>query len=126
VDLRWGQVDLKGGVLHVRHSPPTASANSADKLYEIILTGVDSERPRQAEKAVALCRRAWRVVHRLHPGEFDRDVPNPWDGVTIKRRTKARKPAVTREDVYRFATGAIEQGKPEAAGRHLFRMVAAA
>jgi hypothetical protein len=51
----------------------------------------------------------------LHPDEFDRDVPNPWDGVTIKRRTKAKKPAVTRADVYRFAYGAIEHGRPEAA-----------
>jgi len=88
---------------------------SADKIYEKVLTGPDGERPRQAEKAVALCRRAWRVVHRLHPGEFDREVPNPWDGVTIKRRTKAKKAAVTRDDVYRFAAGAIEHGKPEAA-----------
>ena len=53
---------------------------SADKIYGIILAGPDGERPRQAEKVVALCRRAWRVVRRLHPGEFDRDVPNPWDG----------------------------------------------
>ena len=88
---------------------------SADKIYERVLAGPDGERPRQAEKAVALCRRAWRVVHRLYPAEFDRDVPNPWDGVTIKRRVKANKPAVTREDVYKFAYGAIELGKPEAA-----------
>ena len=47
------------------------------------------------------------LVHRLYPTEFNRDVPNPWDGVTIKRRVKAKKRAVTREDVYRFADGAI-------------------
>jgi len=88
---------------------------SADKIYEKVLVGPDGNRPRQAEKGVALCRRAWRVVHRLYPGEFDRDVPNPWDGVTIKRRAKAKKPAVTRADVYRFAYGAIEHGRPEAA-----------
>jgi hypothetical protein len=88
---------------------------SADKIYGIILAGPKGERPRQAEKVVALCRHAWRVVHRLHPAEFDRDVPNPWDGVTLKRRTKAKKHAVTRDDVYRFAAGAIDHGKPEAA-----------
>ena len=81
----------------------SVSPISADKIYEIILTGPDGERPRQAEKVVALCRRAWRVVHRLHPGEFDREVPNPWDGVTIKRRVKAKKSAVTRDQVYAFA-----------------------
>ena len=88
---------------------------SADKIYEIILAVPNGERPRQAEKAVALCRRAWRVVHRLHPAEFDRAMPNPWDGVTIKRRTKAKKFAVTRDQVYAFASGAIERGRPEAA-----------
>jgi len=88
---------------------------SADKIYGIILNGPDGERPRQAEKAVALCRRAWRVVHRLHPGEFDRDVPNPWNGVTMQRRVKGKKQAVTREQVYKFAWGAIELGRPEAA-----------
>ena len=62
-----------------------------------------------------MCRRAWNVVHRLHPGEFDPNVPNPWKGVTMKRRVKAKKPAVTRDDVYKFAAGALEQGKPEAA-----------
>jgi hypothetical protein len=38
---------------------------SADKVYEKILAGPDGERPRQAEKVVALCWRAWRVVHRF-------------------------------------------------------------
>ena len=88
---------------------------SADKVYEIILSAPTGARPRQAEKAVALCRRAWRVVHRLYPSEFDRDVPNPWDGVTIRRRVKRKKPSVTRDQVYAFAWGAIERGRPEAA-----------
>jgi len=87
---------------------------SADKIYGLILAGPKGERPRQAEKAVALCRRAWRVVHRLHPSEFNRDLPNPWDGVTLQRRVKHKKPAVTRDEVYRFAWGAIERGQPEA------------
>jgi hypothetical protein len=34
----------------------------------------------------------------------------------MEQRTKATKPAATREDVYRFAWGAIEAGRPEAAG----------
>src|SRR5262249_10978558 len=44
-----------------------------------------------------------------------RDVPNPWDGVTMEQRTKATKPTATREEVYKFARGAIEAGRPEAA-----------
>lgn len=88
---------------------------SADKIYDIICRGPRGPRPRQGEKAVALCRRAWRVVHRLHPNQFDRDLPNPWDGVTKQRRTKGIKSAATREQVYAFAWGCIEQGQPEAA-----------
>jgi hypothetical protein len=88
---------------------------SADKIYDIICNGPRGPRPRQGEKAVALCRRAWRVVHRLHPQQFDRDVPNPWEGITKQRRTKGTKAAVTREQVYAFAWGCIEHGQPEAA-----------
>ncbi len=54
-------------------------------------------------------------MHRLHPTEFDKLVPNPWDGVTRKRRVKKTKAAVTREQVYAFAWGCIERGNPEAA-----------
>jgi hypothetical protein len=88
---------------------------SADKIYDIICKGPRGIRPRQGEKAVALCCRAWRVVHRLHPSQFNRDVPNPWEGVTKQRRTKATKAAATREQVYTFAWGCIECGQPEAA-----------
>jgi hypothetical protein len=88
---------------------------SADKIYDIVCNGPRGPRPRQGEKVVALCRRAWRVVHRLHPRQFDRDVPNPWDGVTKQRRTKGTKSAATREQVYAFAWGCIEHGQPEAA-----------
>jgi hypothetical protein len=88
---------------------------SADRIYELIIQGPRGERLRQGEKAVALCRRAWRVVHRLYPDQFNRDVPNPWEGVTRKRRTKAIKFAATRDQVYAFAWGCIERGQPEAA-----------
>jgi hypothetical protein len=88
---------------------------AADKIYEQVCAGPNGARPRQGEKVIALCRAAWRVVHRLHPGAFNREVPNPWDGVTKQRRTMATKPAATREQVYRFAVGAIEAGRPEAA-----------
>ncbi len=87
---------------------------SADKIYEIICNGPRGLRPRQGEKAVALCRRAWRVVHRLYPSQFDRAVPNPWEGVTKQRRTKRTKAAATREQVYAFAWGCIERRQPEA------------
>jgi hypothetical protein len=59
---------------------------SADKIYELVLSGPRGLRPRQVEKLVGLCARTWSVVHRLFPDVFDRDVPNPWRGVTKDRR----------------------------------------
>ncbi len=87
---------------------------SADKIYELVVSGPRGLRPRQGEKLVGLCARAWSVVHRLYPDVFNSDVPNPWRGVTKNRRTKAIKPAVTRDEVYVFANTAIAAGYPEA------------
>jgi hypothetical protein len=86
-----------------------------DKLYKILANGKNGPRLRTAEKIVTLCRKAWRVIHRLYPHEFDTAVPNPWVGVTLKSRVKLTKPAVTRDQVYRFALGCIEHGQPECA-----------
>ena len=88
---------------------------SADKIYELVVAGPRGTRPRQGEKVVGLCARAWSVVHRLQPNVFNKDIPNPWRGVTKNRRTKATKPAATRDQVYTFAKTAIDKGYAEAA-----------
>ena len=89
--------------------------DGADKLYDKIIQGKKGERLRQGEKAVKLCSKAWRVVYRLHPREFNKDVVDPWAGVALKRRVKKTKPAATREQVYAFAWGCIDRGRPEPA-----------
>jgi integrase len=88
---------------------------AADKIYSIVINGPRGLRLRQGEKVISVCRHAWRVVHRLYPDLFDKAVPNPWQGVTKRRRTLKTKPAATRDEVYRFARGAIDAGLPEAA-----------
>jgi hypothetical protein len=85
----------------------------ADKLYDRFVTGEKGMRLRTAEKMVLLCRKAWRVMHRLHPAEFAKDVTNPWVGVTMQTRVKLTKHAVSREQVYTFAHGCVEHGEPE-------------
>jgi hypothetical protein len=93
---------------------------AADKLYAKVrdtpVRKGKTSRPRTAEKVVAICRHAWKVVHRLHPGLFikpltatdvQQQVWNPWEGVAMKRRRKATKPAATRDEVYAFAWGAV-------------------
>lgn len=47
------------------------------------------------------------MVRRLYPDEFDKEVPNPWNGVTIQTRTKLKKSAVDRDQVYAFAWAAL-------------------
>lgn len=104
----------------------TITPRAADKLYEKFIVmkprkasaeDGDGSKPqkrlRTGEKMVGLCRKAWKVVQRLFPKDFPADIPNPWLGVTMKTRVKKVKAAVTRDDVYTFAWGAIERGYPE-------------
>jgi hypothetical protein len=97
------------GNLPIKSITPRA----ADKLYDKFISTDKGERLRRGEKLVTICRKAWRVVHRLYPAEFAKDIPNPWPGVTMKTRTKLTKSAVTREQVYKFARGCIKRGEPE-------------
>ena len=72
----------------------TISPRAADKLYDKFIAatdGADKQRLRTGEKLVGLCRKAWRVVHRLFPDQFDKDVPNPWAGVTLKCAPRRRR-----------------------------------
>lgn len=116
-----GKSGVRIGDRMVAHITPEA----ADKLYarirETPVRKGKTERPRTAEKVVAVCRHAWRVVHRLHPGLFiqaphavSEPVWNPWEGLAMRRRQKTTKPAATREEVYTFAWGAVSAGYPEA------------
>lgn len=95
------------------------TAGAADKLYHLIRDNPkrkgQKQRLRVGEKVVAIAERAWNVVYRLHPDLFAEKVPNPWAGVATTRRKKKAKLAVTREDVYTFAWGALERGHAHAA-----------
>lgn len=75
----------------------------------------EGERWRRGEKVVGYCRTAWGVVGRLYPDALATNVPNPWAGITLKRRTRTVKRAVDRETVYRFAEAAIASERPECA-----------
>jgi len=113
--------DKKGrrtGVKHIKSITPRI----ADKIYDKLVEGPKGERIRTAEKLTVLARKAWKVVHRLYPSEFNKDLPNPWIGVTMKTHVKQIKAAVTRDQVYEFANGCIEAGEVETAAVacHLF------
>jgi len=84
----------------------------ADKIYETSHTRIEGSKGlRAAEKIVLLCRKAWRVVHRLIR-EFQQGRSESLARrVTMKTRVKLTKPAATREQVYMFAHGCIERGE---------------
>lgn len=83
----------------------------AEKIYAKM---IDGEKHRRGEKVVMYCKTVWRLMQPHHPKLFRADVPNPWIGVQLVKRTKAIKAAVDREAVYAFAWAAVEAGRPEA------------
>jgi hypothetical protein len=97
----------------------SVSPRAASKIYKKIIVGPKGQRLRQGEKIVGLCRKVWNVMRPLYPDVFprakDQESINPWMSVTLKRRTKTKKRAVTREEVYKFAWGCIKECRPEPA-----------
>lgn len=93
---------------------PVASVTpaAAEKIYAAMIAG---EKFRRGEKVVMYCKTVWRLMQPHHPQLFRQDVPNPWIGVQLVKRTKMVKAAVDREAVYTFAWAAIEAERPEAA-----------
>ncbi|MCD1266899.1 hypothetical protein B5M44_22040 [Shinella sumterensis] len=86
--------------------------STAEKIYKAF---VDKSAARTAEKVVTYCKAMWKRMRPHHPDLFRQDTPNPWEGVTVKRRTKAVKGYADRETTYAFAEGAIALGRPELA-----------
>lgn len=83
---------------------------AANRIYQHF---VDEGAMRTAEKVVIYCESAWTRMTPHFPSMFRKDVPNPWAGVTRKRRDKMTKGHVDRATVYAFANGAVAKGKPE-------------
>jgi len=83
---------------------------AANQVYKHF---ADAGALRTAEKALMYCETAWSRMLPHFPALFRKDVPNPWNGVTKRRREKVKKGHVDRATTYRFAWGAVEKGKPE-------------
>jgi integrase len=81
------------------------SPRFANGFYDLLNPG----RARQAEIEVAMLKMAWEVVRRDWPTQFPE---NPWHGITLVRRQKGVKKAVTREEAYALATALKEIGHP--------------
>lgn len=86
--------------------------STAEKVY-LDFSGESANR--MGEKVVTYCKAMWKRMRPHHPDLFRQDTPNPWEGVTVKRRQKATKGYVDRKAVYEFADGAVENGRGELA-----------
>jgi hypothetical protein len=83
---------------------------AVDKFYERLQQGPrKSDRTRQANYALDIARRAWKIVQRKHPKVVPTD--NPWIGVE-RVGEKAEKPAATREEAYALSTALKDIGEP--------------
>ena len=105
-EIRTESTDQPFGQLRINEF----GVKGAQRVYKALF---DAGARRSAEKAVTYCATAWRRMYPLYPQLFRKDVPNPWEGVTLKRRKKARKAHADRKTVYRFARRAVEYGRPE-------------
>jgi len=85
------------------------SARAVDKMYAAIQVGPRGKRVRQANLSIDIARRAWDVVHRLHPAEVPAE--NPFRGV-MRVGGKKTKPAATREEAYALAAALRDMGEP--------------
>ena len=108
---RLAGMPLKSGKTFGETPVSAVSVKMATNAYKKL---TDTGAMRSAEKALMYARTAWARMIPLYPAVFN-ERENPWDGVTKHRREKLVKGAVTREDVYAFAEGALRLGRPQCA-----------
>ncbi len=108
------KIAARGGELvRVGDTPVNRIAvSTAEKIYKAFH---DEGAARTSEKVVTYCKAMWKRMRHHYPDLFRQDTPNPWEGVTVKRRDKAVKGHADRATTYAFARGAIEAGVPELA-----------
>jgi hypothetical protein len=93
------------------HLPlPSITPAAVDRLYDRLQDGPrKSGRTRQADYAVDIARRAWKLIQRKHPNIVP--ASNPWTGIERVGK-KSSKPAASRQEVYALAAALKEIGEP--------------
>lgn len=109
--VRLAQLAMKSGKTFGETPVSAVTVKMASGVYKKL---ADGGKLRGAEKALMYMGTAWKRMIPLYPGVFN-ERENPWSGVTKRRREKTVKSAVSREDVYQFAEGALGLGRPQCA-----------
>ncbi|MCQ8781660.1 site-specific integrase [Mangrovibrevibacter kandeliae] len=108
---RIGNLPMKSGKSFGEVAVSAVTVKMAIGIYGKL---ADSGALRGAEKALTYCKAAWKRMKPIYPSVFP-EGDNPWEGVTLRRREKTVKTAVTRDEVYQFARGALKLGRPQCA-----------
>lgn len=109
-EIERGSTGIKGrvGDLLVKQ----IGVPTSEKIYKAFH---ETGAKRTSEKVIGYCKAMWKRMIPHHPQVFREDTPNPWEGVTRKKRVKATKGYVSRAEVYQFASGAMDAGRGELA-----------
>ncbi len=118
-DVKTKLTDASGTALRFGALPVgSISPAAVDKVYEKLRKG--GRVTRQANRALDVARRAWKVVARMYPGTFlitdpgnqkQRIALNPWVGVERTIGSGTTKPC-TREEAFALADALTKQGHP--------------
>jgi hypothetical protein len=85
---------------------------AVDKIYEKLLEGSKGKRLRTANHTIDIAKKAWTVVQRTHPHQFQ--LSNPFVGLTRFRGTATIKHA-TRAEAYALSAAIRDYGHPHLA-----------
>lgn len=88
------------------------TARAVDRIYERLRGGPSGTKFRSANHTMDIARKAWKIVHRIHPDKFGK--ANPFIGLTRFRSTLSIKEA-TREEAYALSDAIQSLGHPHLA-----------
>jgi hypothetical protein len=121
-DLTTALTDEAGNPGRTKDLPVNSLTPAAiDKIYARLRKG--GSVTRQADYAIDVARRAWKVVSRVHPGLFLIPMPtddgtikpmkiNPWEGVLRVRYERDTAIPATRAEALKFAAAAAKAEHP--------------
>lgn len=105
-------IETKTGVRLGELSSRSITPAAVDKIYEKLRGGKDGTRLRHANHTIDIAKKAWTVVQRTHPHQFQ--LSNPFVGLTRFRKTTTIKHA-TRAEAYALSAAIRDFGHPHLA-----------
>lgn len=105
-------IETKTGVRLGELPSRSITPAAVDKIYEQLRGGKDGSRLRHANHTIDISKKAWTVVQRTHPHQFQH--ANPFVGLTRFRSTTTIRHA-TRAEAYALSAAIRDHGHPHLA-----------